>query len=204
MSDKAREILKRSRSLTADSVPKVMGPNAREASELLARNRELLKADAEAKERQELLESLPQGSGSGLDADTVDGLHASEIVAKAARIVERVGGGGLTSVDGKPGQLAEPQTPAVHGGEAHSVAFDHGSFLLGSFSKVEVTAYKGDGTLSQCKIYDAAGALSYTIDFTYSSTVLLSVTVKNGSDVLLRTYTFTWDIDGKFEKTEMS
>jgi hypothetical protein len=204
VSDKAKEILKRSRSLTAASIPKVMTVGERDASVALERSRMLLKADAEAKKRRGLFDSLPQGSGSGLDADTVDGLHASEIVAKAAKIVEHVGGGGLTSVDGKPGQLAEPQTPAVHGSEAHSVAFDHGSFLLGSFSKVEATSYNGDGTMAQCKIYDAAGALSYTLDFTYSSTVLQSVTIKNGSDVLLRTYTFTWDIDGKFEKTEMS
>ncbi len=203
MSDEAREILKRSRSLTA-SVPKVMTEGECDASETLTRNRMLLKADAEAKKRRDLFDSLPQGSGSGLDADTVDGLHASEIVAKAARIVERVGGGGLTSVDGKPGQLAEPQTPAVHGSEAHNVAFDHGSFLLGSFSKVEATAYNGDGTMAQCKIYNAENELIYTLDFTYDSAVLQSVAIKNGSNVLIRTYTFTWNIDGSFQKTEMS
>jgi hypothetical protein len=203
MSDKAKEILMRSRSLTA-SVPKVMTESESGASEALARNRELLNADAEAKKRQELFDSLPQGNGSGLDADTVDGLHASEIVAKAAKVVQRAGGGGLTSVDGKPGQLAEPQTPAIHGSEAHSVAFDHGSFILGSFSKVEATAYNGAGTLVQCKIYNTETELIYTLDFTYDSAILQSVAVKNGSGVLLRTYTFTWDIYGKFEKTETS
>jgi hypothetical protein len=203
MSDKAREILKRSRRLTA-SIPKVMTESESDASEALARNRILLKADAEAKKRRELFDSLPQGGGSGLDADTVDGLHACEIVAKAAKVVERVGGGGLTSVDGKPGQLAEPQTPAIHGSEAHSIAFDHGSFLLGSFSKVEATAYNGDGTMAQCKIYNAETELIYTLDFTYDSAVLQSVAIKNGSNVLLRTYTFTWNIDGSYQKAELS
>jgi hypothetical protein len=181
-----------------------MAESESDASEARARNRELLNADAQAKKRKDLFDSLPQGSGSGLDADTVDGLHASEIVAKAARIVERVSGGGLTSVDGKPGQLAEPQTPATHGSEAHSVSFDHGSFLLGSFSKIEATAYNGNGTMAQCKIYDAAGALIYTVDFTYDSAVLQSVAIKNGSDVLLRTYTLNWNIDGSYQKTEIS
>jgi hypothetical protein len=148
MSDKARELLKRSRTLTA-SIPKFMTEGESDASKALARNRDLLKADAEAKKRRDLLDSLPQGSGSGLDADTVDGLHVSEIVAKAANTVERVSGGGLTSVDGKPGQLAEPQTPAIHGNEAHNVPFDHGAFLLGSFSKVEATSYNEDGTMEQ-------------------------------------------------------
>lgn len=56
----------------------------------LKRNRRLLQAHKETKEGEKLLELLPQGHGSGLDADMVDGLHVVEILAKA----RGSGGGG--------------------------------------------------------------------------------------------------------------
>src|SRR3990170_5396569 len=64
---------------------------AEDPKEVLRRSRALLQAERASKESEELLEKLPQGHGSGLDADMVDGLHAVEILAKA---VSRSGGGG--------------------------------------------------------------------------------------------------------------
>jgi hypothetical protein len=61
------------------------------------RNEGLLKLYRQKKRRQEgekLLELLPQGEGSGLDADKVDGLHAEEIIEKAQIIVPASGSGG--------------------------------------------------------------------------------------------------------------
>lgn len=68
-----------------------------ETDELIDRNKKLLKLHAEKqreKEGQALLEKLPQGEGSGLNADMVDGKHASEM----ARFTSygETGGGGVT------------------------------------------------------------------------------------------------------------
>jgi hypothetical protein len=60
------------------------------------RNERLLKLYRQKKRRregQELLEKLPQGHGSGLDADMVDGLHADELIEKAQIIVPARGSG---------------------------------------------------------------------------------------------------------------
>lgn len=72
--------------------------------EVLRRNRALLQAERAGKEREELLEKLPQGHGSGLDADMVDGLHAVEILSKA---VSRAGGGGGGVGSGGEGGVAK-------------------------------------------------------------------------------------------------
>jgi hypothetical protein len=64
-----------------------------------------------AKESEELLEKLPQGHGSGLDADMVDGLHASEIIARAPG--KGGGGGGGGSGEGM----------VKHGNEWHTLPF---------------------------------------------------------------------------------
>ena len=77
---------------------------AEDPKEVLRRSRALLQAERASKEREELLEKLPQGHGSGLDADMVDGLHAFEILSKA---VSRVGGGGGGSVQGDGGVAKE-------------------------------------------------------------------------------------------------
>ena len=61
------------------------------------------------REAQELLEKLPQGSGSGLDADKVDGLHAEEIIEKA-QIIVPASGSGATGM-------------AQHGNEYHTPDF---------------------------------------------------------------------------------
>jgi len=70
-------------------------------SEELERSQRLLdayKRKKEAEEAKRIFDLLPQGSGSGLDADTVDGLHAKEIIAKASvpAIMGGGGGGGVT------------------------------------------------------------------------------------------------------------
>ena len=79
---------------------------AEEARRVLERTKRLLASYATDQEGQELLRKLPQGHGSGLDADMVDGLHAVEILARAPG---RGGGGG--------GGMAR------HGNEWHTVPF---------------------------------------------------------------------------------
>jgi hypothetical protein len=69
---------------------------AEDPRHVLQRNRVLL----EAAEREQLLEKLPQGHGSGLDADTVDGLHAAEIISKRQAQAFPVGSGVGTAVHG--------------------------------------------------------------------------------------------------------
>jgi len=77
--------------------------------EILRRNRELLESRKRDMKGEELLDLLPQGHGSGLNADTVDGLHAVEIIGK-----NRVsGGGGGSSGEGM----------VKHGNEWHNVPF---------------------------------------------------------------------------------
>jgi len=63
-------------------------------TEVLRRSRELTEARKRTQKAEELLEILPQGHGSGLNADMVDNLHASEILAKAAPGGAPGGGGG--------------------------------------------------------------------------------------------------------------
>jgi len=81
---------------------------AEEARRVLERSKRLLASYATDQEGQELLRKLPQGHGSGLDADMVDGLHAVEILARAPG---KGGGGGGGSGMRK------------HGNEFHTVEF---------------------------------------------------------------------------------
>jgi hypothetical protein len=71
---------------------------AEDPREVLKRNRALLRARKETEESEQLLEKLPQGHGSGLNADMVDGLHAAEIIARAPG--KGGGGGGSNSGSG--------------------------------------------------------------------------------------------------------
>jgi hypothetical protein len=64
--------------------------------QLMERNRRLVAAAEKARKSEELLEALPQGSGSGLDADMVDGFHARELIAKG----QSAGGGGGAGAGG--------------------------------------------------------------------------------------------------------
>jgi hypothetical protein len=61
--------------------------------ELMERNRRLVAAAEKARKSEELLEALPQGHGSGLDADMVDGFHARELISRS-------GGGGSGGAGG--------------------------------------------------------------------------------------------------------
>jgi hypothetical protein len=70
---------------------------------------ELYKLNKQRKEGERLLKILPQGEGSGLDADLLDGKHAQEIVKEAveesAKIpvkVPAMGGGGVDVSEFKP------------------------------------------------------------------------------------------------------
>ena len=64
--------------------------------ELLKRNQKLVEMAEKAKKSEELLEALPQGHESGLDADMVDGFHARELIAKG----QSAGGGGGAGAGG--------------------------------------------------------------------------------------------------------
>jgi hypothetical protein len=75
---------------------------------LIEQSKRLLRFHADAEKSRELLERLPQGHGSGLDADMVDGLHAAEIIGRAPG---KGGGGG-----GSAGMQK-------HGNEFHTVEF---------------------------------------------------------------------------------
>jgi len=61
----------------------------------LARKRAALRKRGEDVENLEgLMRFLPQGEGSGLDADKVDGMHAKEIIEEARKGMRTTGGGG--------------------------------------------------------------------------------------------------------------
>jgi hypothetical protein len=76
---------------------------------LIEESKRLLRFHADAEKSRKLLERLPQGHGSGLDADMVDGLHAAEILGKA----RGSGGGGGGSGEGM----------VKHGNEWHTTPF---------------------------------------------------------------------------------
>lgn len=78
------------------------------AEEVLARNRRLLESAKRGQRAEELLRDLPQGHGSGLNADTVDNLHAVQIIAKAQAGMRSGGGGGS-------GPKGDPGDPGVQG-----------------------------------------------------------------------------------------
>ena len=149
----AAEVLKRNRRLL-DSIPKATTEEDRKVSAVLSRNRDLLKDDAEAKKRVELLELLPQGHGSGLDADTVDGLHAAEILARAP------GGKGGRSGGGGGGGAGAGMV--MHGNEWHTE-----EFTSDAFSKMELSEYDNDGNLKESKFYDKQGVLKYVNQYSY-------------------------------------
>jgi hypothetical protein len=88
----AIKVLKKNRELAAAAAAN--RDNAKiEAETLIVRSKALIAAHARSEAAKGLLEMLPQGHGSGLDADMVDGLHAAEILAKA-RMYSGGGGSG--------------------------------------------------------------------------------------------------------------
>jgi hypothetical protein len=172
--------------------------------EVLRRSKALVRARVEAKESQELLEKLPQGHGSGLDADMVDGLHAFEIIAK----VPRGGGGGGGGGDMKK-DVYDPDVDGVvvdsdKVDDKHAAEVSEGAFLQGIFKKIEATTYNGDGTLAEGKICNSVGDLLYILSFTWASNALSTIVQKNAEGGTIRTYTFTWNLDGSFQKVEVN
>jgi hypothetical protein len=104
MSKDAVEVMKRNRKLVRDG--NVVADNAKvEAEILIAKSKALVAEHARSQAAQGLLEILPQGHGSGLDADMVDGLHAAEIISKAA--IRGSGGGGGGSSDGNATKIQD-------------------------------------------------------------------------------------------------
>jgi hypothetical protein len=85
----ASEILKKSRKLAAE-VEDRKDKTKQENEALIAKSRALLAMHARDEVSKQLFHALPQGHGSGLDADMVDGLHAFELIAKG----QSAGGGG--------------------------------------------------------------------------------------------------------------
>ena len=107
------------------------------SDEAIEHNRELIrqfKAAKEAEEARRIFELLPQGPGSGLDADLLDGLHAEEIIEEAAsRPVRVAGGGGGKGMEQHGNEYHEPDfatetalatheaDPNIHHTEAHTL-----------------------------------------------------------------------------------
>ena len=71
-------------------------------AEEVARSKRLIANVERERLIETILEILPQGHGSGLDADMVDGLHAVEILSKA---VSRAAGGGGGGVGGNGAEV---------------------------------------------------------------------------------------------------
>lgn len=99
----AVEVVKKNRKLVSDGKTSMDNANL-EAQTLILKNRALIAAHARSEAAKGLLEMLPQGHGSGLDADMVDGLHAAEIVAKARMYS---GGGGSGSGNGNATKIQD-------------------------------------------------------------------------------------------------
>ena len=148
---------------------------------ILERNRRLLQAHKDSEERNQLLEKLPQGHGSGLNADTVDGLHAAEIMARAPG----KGGGGGGMATGGAGGLAE------HGNEFHSPDFASqadldalGQDLFGimlppagkTITNTEYT-WNADGAVETLKAYEGS-TLLFTLAYTYNGDKTLKEIVR--------------------------
>jgi hypothetical protein len=143
--------------------------------QLLERNRRLVNMAEKAKKSQELLEALPQGHGSGLDADMVDGFHANELIGKG-----RSGGGG-----GSGGGMAE------HGNEFHIPDFatqadldilsqDFFGIMLPpegkTITKTEYT-WNADETLATLKAYDGV-TLLFTLAYSWNEDKTLKEIVR--------------------------
>jgi hypothetical protein len=129
------------------------------AAEALAKSRRLLGQIQDERLKEKILEVLPQGHGSGLDADLLDGLHAAEILAKM-RVFGGGGGGGVSDHSALTG-LDDPADHAwaflLDGSRAFTgnlLPSVSGSFNIGSALKkiatgfievVQTSRIQGDG-----------------------------------------------------------
>lgn len=106
-----------------------------EVNELIMLTQRLLKANETVEAFRMLLDLMPKGEGSQLDADMVDGLHADEIVERAVQAIreaERVIHG-FRSVS----NVAHKATHLVGNSDAFDGATDELSFQI---EKVNGTA----------------------------------------------------------------
>ncbi len=145
------------------------------AEEVLARSRRLLDNAKRSQRAEELLQDLPQGHGSGLNADMVDNMHAAEILAKARAGGGGGGGGGSGSGDmkketydvdengivdnaeklnGHTEAEVQDHAPKEHGDEAHSLAYALSSELADHESAA--TGVHGVGAGIVAKVADIA------------------------------------------------
>jgi hypothetical protein len=84
------QVLKRSKALLSKHQDGEIAEKIGKARQVVKRARELADERDRDVKGEELLKQLPQGEGSGLDADTVDGLHMSEIVEETKTSSEHV------------------------------------------------------------------------------------------------------------------
>ena len=89
-----------------------------------------------------LFKLLPQGPGSGLNADMVDGLHADEIIAKAKPLYAGGGGGGAG------------EGMKVHGNEYHEPDFAEAEH---THTESEITDLDHDAQKIKAKTVDDSG-----------------------------------------------
>lgn len=139
---------------------------AEDPLEVLKRNRALLAANAESQEREELLEKLPQGHGSSLDADTVDGLHAADLLGKARTSGMATGGAGGMAEHGNEFHSPDLASQA----DLDALAQDLFGIMLPPAGKtITGTEYtsNADGSVETLKAYEGSSLL-FTLAYTYN------------------------------------
>jgi hypothetical protein len=152
--------------------------------EILKRSRALLQAHKESEESRELLEKLPQGPGSGLNADMVDGLHAAEIIAKAPG---KGGGGG-----GSGGGMEQ------HGNEYHTPDFSEEGH---THAESEITDLDHDAQKIKGKeVDDSAIGDGKFLKYQASGDKVVYASVSGGGDMLKSVY--DTDEDGVVDNAE--
>jgi len=110
----------------------------------IKRTKQLIALHTKTNKGKALLKELPQGHGSSLDSDTVDGLHAVEIIAKGQAAGGGGGGGGgnggdmlkavydtnnngivdnSEKLEGSTKSEVQDHPPKIHGDAAHSETY---------------------------------------------------------------------------------
>ena len=84
------QVLRRSKALLSKRQDAEIKETIGKSQQVVRHARELADQHDRDVKGEEILKQLPQGHGSGLDADTVDGLHVAEIVEKAKTPSEHV------------------------------------------------------------------------------------------------------------------
>ena len=121
------EVIERSREVLKRHSDSEFEENIGKSRRAVQRARELVDQHDRELKGQELLELLPQGEGSGLNADLLDGLHAQELIDRA-----RTSGGAAAAESDTV--KAHKQSHVKGGGDAFTGLTDELSF---SVEKVE-------------------------------------------------------------------